>query len=86
MLFTSYEFLFFLIITLLLYYIIPSKMQWVFLLGASYFFYFMAGHGYLLYIVITTITIWFTAYKIDLLNGKQKNILWRIRKRKQRKR
>lgn len=75
MLFTSYEFLFFLIITLLLYYIIPSKMQWVFLLGASYFFYFMAGHGYLLYIVTTTVTIWFTAYKIDLLNGKQKKYI-----------
>lgn len=64
MLFTSYEFILFLGIVLLLYYIIPQKFQWSFLLFASYAFYYFADPGYLIYIVATTITVFLTAKKI----------------------
>lgn len=58
MLFTSYEFIVFCIIVLVLYYICPKKLQWAFLLLASYVFYFLANPVYLIYIGITTATVW----------------------------
>ena len=64
MLFTSYEFILFFGIILLLYYIIPGKFQWSFLLLASYTFYYFANPVYLVYIVATTITVFLTAKKI----------------------
>lgn len=65
MLFTSYEFLLFLLIVFTVYYLIPKKWQWKFLLLASYVFYFTAGKTYLLYIGATTITTYLAARKIQ---------------------
>lgn len=65
MLFTSYEFLLFLGIVFLLYYTIPKKLQWPFLLAASYFFYFIANPWYLLYIMAATIIVYLTARAIE---------------------
>ena len=42
MFFTSYEFLGFITVLFILYYVIPGKYQWMLLLLASYFFYFVA--------------------------------------------
>lgn len=65
MLFTSYEFIGFLAVVFLLYYTIPGKWQWPFLLLASYVFYFMADPVYLIYIVVTTVSTWAAAYGIQ---------------------
>ena len=65
MLFSSYEFLLFLLIVFTLYYLIPKKWQWKFLLLASYVFYFTAGKTYLLYIGATTVTTYLAAKKIQ---------------------
>lgn len=65
MLFTSYEFLGFIAILLLAYYLVPKRCQWMLLLAASYFFYFIAGAEYLAYILATTLTIYFAARKIE---------------------
>ena len=54
MLFTSYEFLGFIIGLILLYYIVPGRFQWMLLLGASYLFYALAGTEYLAYIPATS--------------------------------
>ena len=56
MLFTSYEFLLFVLVTCVLYYVIPKKWQWMLLLLASYVFYFLAGASYLPYIFVTTVS------------------------------
>lgn len=64
MFFTSYEFLGFVALLFLAYYIIPKKYQWQLLLVASYIFYFIAGADYLIYILITTLTTYFAALKI----------------------
>ncbi len=56
MLFTSYEFILFLLIVFVLYYAIPKKFQWMLLLVASYVFYFFSGAENLIYILFTTIT------------------------------
>ncbi len=72
MLFTSYEFLGFLAAVFLLYYLIPKRFQWGLLLVCSYVFYFFAGPSYLLYILATTATTYFTACRIGKLGEKQK--------------
>lgn len=61
MFFTSYEFLGFAAVLFLAYYLIPKKWQWPLLLVASYVFYFIAGPEYLIYILTTTVTTYFTA-------------------------
>lgn len=58
MLFTSYEFLEFLLVLLLLYYLIPAGWQWKLLLAASFFFYFCASPVYCAYIAVTIVTTW----------------------------
>ncbi|MBR1623964.1 MAG: MBOAT family protein [Pseudobutyrivibrio sp.] len=65
MLFTSYGFIGFLIIVFTIYYIIPKKAQWPFLLVASYAFYFMADKRYLIFIAATTVTTFFAAKLIS---------------------
>ena len=65
MLFTSYEFLLFVGVLLVLYYTIPKKMQWILLTLASYIFYGLSGPGYLIFILITTITAYLTAVLMD---------------------
>ena len=65
MLFTSYEFIIFVAVLLGLYYIVPKRFQWILLLGASYIFYWTANPAYLLYIGVTTITVYIAARKIE---------------------
>lgn len=43
MLLTSYEFILFLVVCIVLYYVLPKKAQWIVLLAGSYCFYFLAG-------------------------------------------
>ena len=64
MLFTSYEFLGFLAVLFLLYYVLPKRAQQPLLLAASYLFYFIAGPSFLLYILTTTVTTYFAARRI----------------------
>lgn len=46
--FTSFTFLLFFAFILLIYYLIPAKMQWLFLLAASAVYYLMSGNGLLI--------------------------------------
>lgn len=66
MLFTSYEFILFLGIVFILYYLVPKKMQWKFLLLASYAFYFIASPFYLIYILATTVTTFLATSQIRI--------------------
>lgn len=75
MLFVSYEFLGFLLLVFLLYYLIPRKFQWQLLLAASYVFYFLADPRYLVYILLTTISTWGIGVAIDKRFEKQKEYL-----------
>ena len=65
MLFASYEFIGFLLIVLLVYYLLPGKLQWGFLLLASYTFYFLSDPRYLIYIFITSLSTYLAARKIQ---------------------
>lgn len=75
MLFTSYEFLGFLFLLFLLYYIIPKRYQWICLLCASYLFYAFSGIKYLGYIVSTTCSTYLVCYKMEKIGQEQKNYI-----------
>lgn len=65
--FTSYQFLIFLFLVFLVFYLVPKKFQTLVLLLAGYSFYVFAGKGCLIYILITTVVTYFTAGKISSL-------------------
>ncbi len=75
MLFTSYRFLAFLAVVFLLYYVLPKKCQWPFLLVASYVFYFLSGPSYLIFIAVTTVSVYLVSRKLDALAETQKAYL-----------
>lgn len=64
MLFNSLSFLVFLPIVLLLHYLVPSKIRWIVLLIASYFFYASWKLEYLVLIVGSTLVDYYAAKKI----------------------
>lgn len=56
--FTSVGFLLFAAVLLLVYYLVPRKVQWLVLLSASYAFYLWGGMQYLFFILFTTFSTW----------------------------
>ncbi len=68
MLFTSYEFVGFIALIFVLYYIVPKSWQWKLLLVASYIFYFLADPRYLLFILTTTVSTYFVSMKLETVN------------------
>jgi len=64
MLLVSYEFMAFLALLVVLYYVVPGRFQWILLLASSYVFYAWGGIAYLLYPLVTTGTTWFLARAI----------------------
>lgn len=75
MLFTSHNFVIFLILLFIIYYLIPKKFQWILLLTASYIFYFFAGNWYLTYILFTTVSTYFVSLKLNQLSVRQSGYL-----------
>ena len=71
MLFTSYNFILFLLALFIIYYIIPQKYQWLLLLVASFFFYRCSGWDNVAYITVTITATYFTAVKIGQLHRQQ---------------
>lgn len=65
MLFNSIEFLIFFPTVTLLYYVIPSRVRWVLLLGASYAFLMRWRPEYILLILASTAVAYLTAIKIE---------------------
>lgn len=72
MLFTDYSFIGFLLVVFVLYYVLPKKWQWQFLLLASYVFYFIASPSYLIFIAATTVSTYFVSIRLDKLETEQK--------------
>ncbi len=68
--FISVEFLLFVIISLLIYYIVPKKAQWLILLLVSCVFYSVGGVSALCYLAITTLTTYISGIGLSRLNSK----------------
>ncbi len=75
MLFTSYEFIAFLVIVLVLYYVIPKKWQWPLLLVASYIFYYLADPRYLIFITVTSVSTYLITRKLSAINTATDNYI-----------
>lgn len=75
MLFTSYAFLGFMGLLLIVYYLVPGKVQWPLLLVSSYLFYFFADPRYLIYIMATSATVYLTSVLITNKREKQRAYL-----------
>lgn len=75
MLFTSIEFIGFLILVILGYYIVPKKMQWPLLLVCSYIFYFIADPRYLLFIMVTTLSTYGISIVMENINNASKEYM-----------
>lgn len=89
MLFTSHNFVIFILLLFIIYYLIPKRFQWVLLLLASYIFYYFAGIKYLIYILFTTVSSYLITRKItsqkelqDAYLKTQKETLTREEKKK----
>lgn len=75
MLFTSYQFLAFIFLVFVLYYLIPKRFQWQFLLAASYVFYGVAGLDCVAFIMITTVSTYVISRRIGRLSHIQSDYL-----------
>lgn len=64
--FTSYEFIAFFLAIVLLYYILPKRIQWVLLLFANFAFYYSAGRTYPLFILATSLTVYVAGRRMGL--------------------
>ncbi len=71
MLFNSFEFLLFFPLVCIVYYIIPIKLRWVFLLLSSYYFYMNWQPIYAVLIFTSTLVTYLCALKIDAIQIKR---------------
>ena len=81
--FVSVTFPAFLAGVLVLYYCVPARFQWILLLTASYAFYLSGGMYMLLFILITTITVFFGGRWMQYIKdtSKSKRAAKKINKR-----
>lgn len=75
MLFTSFSFIAFMAVVFLLYYLLPKKWQWVWLLVASLFFYWCADPMYLIFVGVTALSAYGATLLLEKIDGKQKAYL-----------
>ena len=64
----SVKFLFFLFVSLFMYYAVPRKIQWKILLIVSYLYYLIAGMENIVFLILTSLTTFFTGKKLDSIN------------------
>ena len=64
--YTSYFYLlFFLGALVILYYLMPLKRRWLVLLGGSYFFYWLASGKLIVFLLITTVSVYLGALAME---------------------
>ena len=81
MLFNSGQFLIFLPVVIVLYFLFPHRLRWLFLLAASYFFYMAWRVEYVVLILASTVADYFIAQEIAKRNENgekhiSKRFLW----------
>lgn len=78
MLFNSLEFIIFFPIVVCMYFVIPKRYRWLFLLGSSYYFYMAWDPKYILLILLSTFVDYFASIQMSKLPDKEekKKYLW----------
>lgn len=76
MTYTSINFIFFVLVTALLYFALPlKKHKWVVLLAASIFFYLVAGYRYAMFILFTALSTYLIGLWVDRMSKNSKAVL-----------
>src|SRR5690554_4738552 len=78
MLFNTLDFIFFLPLVVLFYYLIPQKYRWILLLLASYYFYMSWKVEYVLLIAFSTLVDYFTGLRMEKSKSKNRRRRWLI--------
>ena len=74
--YTTLNFIFFVLATMLVYFLFPTKKyKWTVLLAASMFFYAAAGYKFAYFILFTTLTTYLTALWITRVSERSKKLL-----------
>jgi len=74
--YTSINFIFFVLVTALLYFALPlKKHKWIVLLAASIFFYLVAGYKYAMFILFTAVSTYLIGLWIDKISKNSKALL-----------
>lgn len=74
MAFTSIAFLVFVPVTLIVYYLLPGKVQWLALLAASYVFYLQGSGSAVVWLIGVTLLTWGSAMVLERLNETRKHL------------
>ncbi len=76
--FGSFEYLLFLVFVTIIYFQIPKKISWIWLLLVSYFFYSLFGFSYLVILITVTVTSYLGGREIAKCQNKRtrKKLLW----------
>ena len=69
MLINSIEFIIFLLVLVIIYKLMPKKIKWVVLLVASYVFFVLNSGKYTIFILLSTLSIYIAALKIDKIGN-----------------
>ena len=72
----TYTFIVFLLCTIVLYYIVPKKIQWVILLLASLVFYGYAGIEYLFLVIATAVVVYLLSSAASDVYKRQSRRSW----------
>lgn len=85
MLINSLSFVAFVAVVVLLYFIVPKKIKWIVLLLASYTFYWISSNKLIIFILITTISIYIGALLINNIDKKVKEHVKNIENKEEKK-
>ncbi len=66
MIFNSIDFLIFFPIVTLIYFLVPKKLRYIWLLGASYYFYMCWNAKYAILLLVSTLTTWLAGWMIQI--------------------
>lgn len=74
--YTTLNFIFFVLVTMLVYFLFPAKKyKWTVLLAASIFFYAVAGYKFAAFILITTVSTYLIALWLERMTVNSKKLL-----------
>ena len=71
----SFLFVLFVVISLFIYYVIPKKLQWIWLLVISYVYYITNSRGLVVFIATTTLTTWYAGLTLEKTEENKKRRL-----------
>ncbi len=78
MLFNTIDYVIFLPVVIIVYYLIPHKFRWIFLLAASYYFYMSWKVEYIFLILFSTLIDYLCGIRMEKLPDKKSRLPWLI--------